>query len=161
MIVGVQPQLAANLPRVPLPKASATAIRAGVNNNRAAAGVLRNGVLTLSIAVVESAWHPEGDTEPEVPILAFRVTGKQPTVPGPLIRVPQGTEIRLTLSNTADSNLVIGGLRPQAAKGADTIQLAAKSLREIRYKLDKPGTYWYWGAFKGTSWEDRLWLEAS
>ena len=160
MIAGVQPQLAANLPRIPLPKASATAVRADINNNRTAAGALRNGVLTLSMEVVESAWRPEGDNEPEVPILAFRVTGKMPTVPGPLVRVPQGTEIRLTLSNKSDSSLVIGGLRPQAAKGTDTIQLAARSMREIRYKLDKPGTYWYWGAFKGTSWDDRLWLDS-
>jgi FtsP/CotA-like multicopper oxidase with cupredoxin domain len=159
VVIGVQPQLVATLPRVPLPKPSPAAQRAVANNSTMSAGIIKSGVLSLSLDIVESAWRPEGDSEPEVPILAFR-SGDVPSVPGPLIRVPQGTEVRITLTNRSDSNLVLGGLRPQAVKGADTIQLARGSSREITYRLDKPGTYWYWGAFAGTSWEDRLWLDS-
>jgi hypothetical protein len=68
--IGVQPQLVAALPRVPLPRPSPTAVRATVHGNRLASGALRGRTLTLALDVVESAWHPESTDEPEVPIFA-------------------------------------------------------------------------------------------
>lgn len=105
-------QLVAPLPRIPLPKPAAKAVRAEANFNRTPAGERRNGVLTLAIDVVESAWRPEGDADPEVPVLAFTERGKAPQVPGPLVRVTAGTRVRLMLRNLADTALTITGLRP-------------------------------------------------
>jgi FtsP/CotA-like multicopper oxidase with cupredoxin domain len=157
---GVQPQLVAALPRVPLPQPSPTAVRATVHGNRLASGALRGRTLTLALDVVESAWHPESTDEPEVPIFAFAERGRGPVVPGPMIRVPQGTEVRLTLRNLLDSALVLGGFRPGLGESADTVHLAPRATRELRYKLDVPGSYFYWGAFKGTTLDDRLWLDS-
>lgn len=160
LTVGIHAQLAAPLPRIPLPRAAATVARAATNTNYKPAGALRNGVLTLAIDIVESAWRPEGDTEPEVPILAFAERGMTPVNPGPLIRARQGTEVRLTLRNRSDSAITIGGTRPGVSSVTDTLTLPAGGSRELRFRLDSVGTFWYWGAFGGTSWLDRLWKDS-
>lgn len=158
--IAVQPQLVASLPRLPLPKPAAGVQRAVINDNRFAAGSRAGNAVTLALDVIESAWRPEGDGEPEVPILAFAERGESPRVPGPMLRVVRGTEIRITLRNLTDSALMIAGLRPQASAELDTIHLGAGAVRELRYRLNTPGTYFYWGAFLGSSMEDRLWKDS-
>lgn len=160
LTVGIHAQLLAPLPRVPLPRPAAGAARVALNDNRTPAGARAGAVLTLAIDVIQSAWRPEGDTDPEVPIFAFAERGRAPQVPGPLIRVPQGTEVRLVLRSTVDSALVIAGLRPGVAASLDTVHLAAHATRELQYRLNTAGTYLYWGAFLGTSLDDRLWLDS-
>ena len=113
------------LSRVPLPQPAATAVRATVHQNREAAGQRTGRTLRLELDVVESAWRPEGANDPEVPILAFAERGKSPSVPGPLVRVPVGTTVMLSLRNRADSAIVIGGLRPGTDAARDTVQTAA------------------------------------
>lgn len=158
--IALNAQLVATMPRVPLPKAAPNVARATVHQNRVAAGQLDGRTLRLSIDVVESAWRPEGNDDPEVPILAFAERGRTPLVPGPLIRVREGTEIVLNVRNTSDSALVIGGLRPGISMATDTLQLAAGASREVRYTLNVAGTYFYWGAFEGTTAADRLWKDS-
>jgi FtsP/CotA-like multicopper oxidase with cupredoxin domain len=152
--------LVAPLPRLPLPKPAPNLARAVANQSRVPAGVLRDRVLTLSLDIVAAGWRPESEHEPEVPILAFAEPGGAPLVPGPLVRVPLGTEVRLSLRNRSDSALVIGGLRAGPGAADDTVHLAAGATREVRYRLGKPGTWFYWGAFKGTTAEDRNWLDS-
>ena len=158
--VVLQAQLTAPLPRLPLPRPAANAIEAVANTNHTPAGTQRGGVLTLSVDVVTARWKPAGDADPEVPILAFVEPGKAPSVPGPLVRVLQGTTVRLTLRNRSDSALVIGGLRAGSDPVTDTVQLAIGATREVQYRLDSAGTYFYWGAFKGTTAIDRFWLDS-
>lgn len=156
----LQTPLVGSLPRIPLPRPSASAIRASVNDNRQAAGVRTGRVLTLALDVVTGAWKPEGENDPEVPVLVFAERGHAPLVPGPLIRVPQGTEIRLTLTNRSDTAVTVGGLRPGVSAAPDSFGLAAGASRELRYRLETPGTYFYWGALAGTTWADRLWIDS-
>lgn len=160
LAISLQAQLVAPLPRVPLPQAAPTAVVASANNNRAAAGRLTGRVLTLDLDVVTARWRPEGPEDPEVPVLAFAERGGAALVPGPMLRVPQGTEVRLRLRNRSDSALVLGGLRATGAEVADTIPLVAGGERELRFRLDSAGTWFYWAAFAGTSWEDRNWLDS-
>ena len=134
-------QLLAALARVPLPQPGAGAARAAVHQNRTSAGRMAGTTLRLDLDIVESAWAPEGNEAPALPILAFAERGKQPLVPGPLVRVPQGTVVVLTLRNQSDSALVIGDLRPGVGGDADTLQIAPGAMRELRYSLDVPGTY--------------------
>ena len=61
---------------------------ASVNNNRAAAGVLRNGVLVLHLQVRPAVWYPEKDGGPHLTVSAFAEEGHAPQIPGPMIRVP-------------------------------------------------------------------------
>ena len=89
VVAATQAPLVAPPARIPLPRPSANAARASVHSNHAAAGARSGNVLTIALDVVESAWKPEGDNDPEVQILAFAEAGKSPLVPGPLIRVTQ------------------------------------------------------------------------
>ena len=148
--IALQAQLIATLPRTPLPKPAPGVAHAGVHQNTAAAGRLVGTTLTLAVDIVESGWKPEGADDPEVPILAFAEHGKQATVPGPLVRVPLGTTIALTLRNTTDSALAIGGFRSSLAAERDTIQLPKGATRVIRFRANAAGTFAYWGAFLGT-----------
>jgi FtsP/CotA-like multicopper oxidase with cupredoxin domain len=148
--------------RIPLPRPAANAARATSHANHTAGGTLDGNVLTIALDVVESGWKPEGDDDPEVPVFAFAERGKAPLVPGPLIRVTQGTEIRLSLRNTTDTTLTFGGFQPRVQMAAeyDTLTLKPGESRELRYRLQNPGTYFYWGAFEGTNWSDRLWKDS-
>jgi manganese oxidase len=160
MALSLQAPVVPSLPRVPLPKPSAAAIRAAANQNHTPGGSLAGGTMTLELDIVESSMRPEGDNEAEVPILAFAERGKTPQVPGPLIRVPRGTEVRLMVRNRSDSAVTVGGLRPQTGVAEDSIYLAAGASRELRYRLNTPGTYFYWGALGSTNWSDRLWYDS-
>ncbi|HEX6053182.1 MAG TPA: hypothetical protein VFZ21_28135, partial [Gemmatimonadaceae bacterium] len=148
-------------PRLPLPRPVANAPIAHVNDNRHPAGTLSNGRLTLSLDVVESAFQAEGDHDPIVRALAFAETGKAPEIPGPLLRAPLGTVVHLTVRNRSDSAVMLGGLRPSLPAGRDTLHIAAGGTRELTFRLDKVGNFFYWAVLKGlNSFEDRYWLDS-
>lgn len=85
--------------------------RISANDNRTPAGTLRNGVLDLTLEIRNGIWFPEADNGASVPIQAFAEAGHSPSTPGPLIRVVEGTEVRVTLRNTLrDSAVHVHGL---------------------------------------------------
>ena len=147
--------------RIPLPHPVANAPLASVNDNRRPAGTLSGGTLTLSLDVVEAAYQPEGEHDPTVRVLAFAESGKAPSIPGPLLRAPLGTTVRLTLRNRSDSALVFGGLRHSMSARSDTVYVAAGATREITLRLDRVGNYFYWGGLKGIrNFDEREWLDS-
>lgn len=148
-------------PRLPLPRPVANAPVAAVNDNRHPAGTRQNGTLTLALDIVEAAFQAEGPHDPVVRALAFAERGKAPVVPGPLLRGPLGTMVNLSLRNRTDSGVVIGGLRPSLPADQDTLHVAAGATRELSFRLDQVGNFFYWGALKGlTSYADRFWLDS-
>ena len=148
-------------PRVTLPRPVANAAIARVNDNRRPAGVLSKGTLTVSLDVVEAAYQPEGELDPVVRILAFAESGQGPSVPAPLLRAPVGTVVKLTVHNRTDSTLTLGGLRRSMPADRDTIRLAPGSTREVAFRLDRAGNYFYWAALPGfPRFSDRNWLDS-
>ena len=148
-------------PRLPLPRPVANAPVAHVNDNRQAAGTRRGDTLTLSLDIVEAAFQADGPEDPVVRALAFAETGKTPQIPGPLIRVPRGTTVRLTLRNRSDSSIMLGGLRAGTAPENDTTHVAAGATRDVTFRLDRAGNFFYWGALPGQdSFDDRFWLDS-
>ena len=148
-------------PRVPLPRPVANAPMASVNDNRVRAGRLAGDTLTLSLEIVEAAWQAEGEHDPVVRVLAFAEPGKAPVVPGPLLRAPVGTTVRLTVRNRSDSAVMLGGLRRSMPAERDTVHVAAGATREIVFRLDAVGNFFYWGVVKGlASYEQRDWLDS-
>jgi FtsP/CotA-like multicopper oxidase with cupredoxin domain len=157
----LQDQVVPPPPRLPLPRPVANAPIAEVNQNRVPAGRLAKGTLTLALDVVEAGYRPEGSDDPVVRILALAEAGKAPQVPGPLLRAPAGTTVRLTLRNRSDSALMFSGFRQSLKAEDDTVQIAAHATRELTVRLDSVGTYAYWGVLKGLkTFEQRDWLDS-
>jgi len=140
------------------PSAHDTRERVRVNDNRRAAGAMRDGLLTLHLEARLGAWHPDGDSAPGVDVPAFAEAGKPTQIPGPLIRVPAGTEVAITVRNAVpNAALTIYGLhaRPLTTPAADTLQIASGATRPVRFRLDAPGTYYYWGTTMGRAFRAR------
>jgi FtsP/CotA-like multicopper oxidase with cupredoxin domain len=157
----LQDAIVAPPPRVPLPRPAAGAPMAVINQNRIPAGTLRNGTLTIALDVVEAAWQAEGPEDPVVPVLALAERGKAPQVPGPLLRAPQGTTVKLTLRNRSDSAVMLSGFRYSLAAEHDTLHLAAGATRQLTFQLDSVGTFFYWGVLHGLkSWRQRDWFDS-
>ena len=67
------------------------------NDNRDAAGTLKDGVLTVHLEARLGSWHPDGDDAPGLDLPAFAEAGKTPQIPGPLIRAGAGTHVAATV----------------------------------------------------------------
>jgi manganese oxidase len=123
--------------------------RVAANDNRSPAGSLSNGVLTVRLEVRDGEWHPDRDTAPGLSVRAFAEEGKPASIPGPLIRVLEGTEIHAFVRNSLrdSSTLVISGLSSRGAtsQGDDTIRVNAGAVREVRFVARTAGTYYYRG----------------
>ncbi len=137
----------------PTPRAADAVIR--FNDNRAAAGTLGRGVLSLSLEARAGEWHPLGADRPGVRILAFGETGKPLQDPGPLLRVRVGTEIRVSLTNRTDATLVVHGLSRRRVAAMDTLVVAPGATERVRFVADAEGTYYYWAAAHGEGFEHR------
>lgn len=151
------------------PAALPAADVAVANDNRRPAGSLRAGVLTIRLEVRQGVWRPESDSGGSLPVQAFAEEGGPLRIPGPLIRVPVGTEVRATVHNTLrDSTLVVYGLRERAAgasrgdaDAADSgVRIAPGETRDVRFALRAAGTFYYWGTTTGRGLEDREWLDS-
>src|SRR2546423_15253538 len=98
----------------PATTAPATAIP---NDNRVAGGRVANGVYTLNLETREALWYPEGEGGPSILIAAFGEAGGPARAPGPMIRVPAGTEMRITVHNTLATPMRSLGLTARLGGG--------------------------------------------
>jgi FtsP/CotA-like multicopper oxidase with cupredoxin domain len=115
-----------------------------VNQNQSAAGILRDGVLTVQLEIGRGEWHPEADDGLALSVYAFGETGRPLQNPGPLIRVPEGTEIRASLHNTLAVPITVHGLA-EPDSGA-IVRIGPGKIEQVRFNATMPGLYFYWGA---------------
>ena len=112
------------------------------NDNRHVAGALENGVLTVHLDARTGVWHPEGDAGPALVVAAWAEEGKALSVPGPLIRVPAGTDVRATLRNSLDKSLTVFGFGKTRGM-SDSLVIPAGESRDVQFVATTPGTYYY------------------
>jgi FtsP/CotA-like multicopper oxidase with cupredoxin domain len=140
---------------IPTPAAGSLAIpaRIEVNDNRTAAGTQAGGTLTVALEARRGVWHPDRDADPGVEVKAFAVDGGPLQIPGPLLRVREGTEIRARVRNSLDEMLVVYGLytRPGTEPRSAPLTIPAGEVREVAFAAGAPGTYFYWGAASTTT----------
>ncbi|MEE8572788.1 MAG: multicopper oxidase domain-containing protein, partial [Gemmatimonadota bacterium] len=134
---------------------SNTLPRVVFNDNREPAGTLSGGVLELDLEVQEADWHLLGEDRPAGEVLAFAEAGEPPSIPGPLIRVPLGTEIHVTVTNFLDTMVVIHGLDARRDGVLRPLRVPAGGTRDVGFPADIPGTYFYWAAVTGRPLSDR------
>ena len=97
------------------------------NDNRVAAGHLVNGVLTLALDAREVMWHPDGTGGGAIPLYAFAETGHPATIPGPLIRVPAGTDLAVSVRNTLPKPIRFRGLPSYTQVSASYLYLCIET----------------------------------
>lgn len=142
------------------------------NDNRHPAGSLRDGVIELDLEAMPASWQPEGEGGPDVPAFAFAESGGSPRIPGPILRLAQGAEVRITVRNSIPPGRWIG-LPPEnrrnpwassvtsdalfvhgltAGTGADeTLVVPYGESREVHFRAEQPGTFLYWAATQDLS----------
>lgn len=118
------------------------------NSNLVAAGVLHDGVLSVTLAAQYSVWHLDGPGRHGMTTEAFSEPGKTPQLPGPLVRAPQGTEIRLSVRNSLTLPLTF--FLPAAIRGgpdkfaaSDSLVVAPGEVGVLITRASVPGTYVY------------------
>ena len=115
------------------------------NDNRIPAGELRDGVLTVRLEARSGVWYPEGPRGLGRSVAAFAEAGRPLQNPGPLIRVPAGTQVVVTVRNTLSEPLTLHGLGQRRGIQADSVRVEPGEVREMRFTATEPGTYWYAG----------------
>jgi FtsP/CotA-like multicopper oxidase with cupredoxin domain len=114
------------------------------NDNRQAAGTLKHGVLTVAIEARTGIWRPEGDSGRALDVAAFAEAGKALSTPGPVVRVPVGTEIHATIRNRLDKPLIVYGFGKTRGP-SDSVIVPVNGTTPVQFKAMAPGTYYYLG----------------
>ena len=146
LIPAAMPHRAAAIPAV-VPIAEA-------NDNRRAAGTMRGDTLFVELDVRMARWYPEaaGGVFVQAPVLGE--VGRPPQVPGPLIRVREGTYIVARVTNALpDSTLTVRGLNTRPAE--DSVMIPPGAIFTLRFVAGKPGTYLYRATAGTVNWDER------
>jgi manganese oxidase len=126
------------------------------NTNRTPAGQLRRGVLTVHLEARTGLWYPEAKDGPGLAVQAFGEAGQPPQIPGPMIRVPAGTEIHASIRNLIPgATLVMHGFHSRPGDARETFEIASGQTREVEFKAVAAGTYYYYGTTGGLSLDGR------
>ena len=139
------------LPRPATRSDSNPLARATSNDNRRSAGTFRNGKLELKLDIVNTQWFPEDESGPSIAMQAFAEEGRSPEIPGPMIRVPEGTEIHVTIRNSLAQDAVVHGLVTHPSSTDNALKIPAGAAREVTFQAGAAGTYFYWASTTNTS----------
>jgi FtsP/CotA-like multicopper oxidase with cupredoxin domain len=115
-----------------------------LNDLRTKAGRMEGGTLVVALDIVDAAWTPRGADGPRVAIRAIAESGQAPMVPAPLIRVPAGTPVRLTIRNKRSEPEQFGiGSGPGQALNDDVLDIPPGESREWSWTPTAPVTSVY------------------
>jgi len=114
------------------------------NRNRTPAGKLENGILTVHLELRKGRWRAEAEDGPQLFVQAFGEAGQAAQIPGPLLRMPEGTTIHVTLTNQLTMKATVYGLNPRPGDPKAGVDLAPGESHELSFTAGSPGTYFYW-----------------
>jgi manganese oxidase len=131
------------------------------NSNQIPAGVVVSGVLTIDLEVREGEWFPEDENGPSIKVFALAERGKPAQVPGPLIRVREGTTIHAGIRNLLSVHVLMHGLHSRPGKENDILEIPAGENRQVTFQTGAPGAYYYWATAGGDTLGGRPYKEDS
>lgn len=135
--------------------------RIAANDNRIAGGVLEDGVLRIQLEIREGRWFPEAEDGRSVVVQAFAERGGPAQIPGPALRVPQGTQIIASVWNRLSEGAVsVHGLHSRPVERPEAVDIPAGETCEFRFQVDVPGTYYYWASAMGNPMDQRFTADA-
>jgi len=114
------------------------------NPNTSRAGKLESGILTVRLVAQSAAWRPDGPAGCALSVHAFAEEGRPSQIPGPLIRVRAGTEVRVSVRNALPTTLWLRGFQDRVLGNIDSIEVEPGATRDIRFVAKTPGAWFYW-----------------
>ncbi|MBZ5705706.1 MAG: multicopper oxidase domain-containing protein [Acidobacteriia bacterium] len=75
---------------------------------------------------------------------AFGEPGHPAQIPGPMLRMPQGTTVHVTVTNQLKVPATVYGLHSRPGDTKDELQVPPGESRERTFLAGTPGTYYYW-----------------
>jgi len=115
-----------------------------INDNRKIAGTLKGDVLNLELEARAGAWYPESHEGRSIKVYAFAEKGKAMQLPGPLIRVKEGTMIRASIHNMiSEAPLVLHGFYSRPNQKADSLIVPFGKTIQTEFRAGVAGTYFY------------------
>lgn len=121
------------------------------NTNVTPAGQLVNGRLTLRLEAAMGQWLPEESDGPSLPVAAFREAGGSLSAPGPLVRVVEGTQVVVSITNRLERPLTVHGIHSRPGDAKDALVIAPEATVETSFVAGSPGTYFYWASRTGAA----------
>lgn len=122
------------------------------NDLQHSAGMVVGDTVRVSLVAQVARWRPDTTSEHWVLAETFGEEGSAPSIPGPLIRLPAGGRLALTVRNTlSDTLLLIGlGARVRVVEG-DTLRVAPGASRSFNLPALPRGTWAWAGATRRDS----------
>jgi FtsP/CotA-like multicopper oxidase with cupredoxin domain len=114
------------------------------NDNMSPAGVVRGGVREIALEVVRADWRVETSEGPGLRVAAVAEAGELPTIPAPLIRVEEGTRLRVSVHNRLGTPVTVFGLQTRPGPEVASFELAPGATEVVEFDAGAPGTYRYW-----------------
>jgi manganese oxidase len=125
------------------------------NNNKIAAGKHSGERVQVHLEVREGRWFPDGKYSGSLIVQALGENGGPPQIPGPMIRVVEGTMLDVVVTNRIAKAVILYGLHSRPGDGNAHQTIAAGTSQEVRFLAGVPGTYYYWATTTGKSIADR------
>ena len=126
------------------------------NENTHVAGRQQGTTRAVDLDIMRGHWFPDGSAGASAIVSAFVEHGHAPQIPGPLLRVAVGTDLRLRIRNTLDRSMTIHNLVDVPSRADRPIEIASGETRIVRIRTFAPGTFHYWAASPGVKLDDRL-----
>jgi manganese oxidase len=114
------------------------------NQNRVPAGKLENGVLNVQFELRNGAWRPEADDGPQLFVQSFGEAGHAAQIPGPILRMPEGTTVHATVTNMLKMKATVYGFNTRPGGANTAVEIPAGENHEFNFAAGAPGTYYYW-----------------
>jgi FtsP/CotA-like multicopper oxidase with cupredoxin domain len=122
--------------------AQASPERITINDNRRPAGTFGRGTMTIRLEARVGEWRPDGEAGLGVLVKAFAVEGGPLQIPGPLIRVSEGTQMRVFIRNRLNGDsLVMHGLYERPGKASAGVAIPPDETREFTFLAGSPGLW--------------------
>ncbi|MEO8621961.1 MAG: multicopper oxidase domain-containing protein [bacterium] len=123
---------------------AALAPRVSPNDNRNPTGAVRDGVMSLRLVMRDASWYPDGPTGCALQVRAFAEEGQSARIPGPLIRVQTGMDVRVSVRNAFATSVWVRGLQARDVTILDSTEIAPGETHEFRFRAGIPGAWYYW-----------------
>jgi FtsP/CotA-like multicopper oxidase with cupredoxin domain len=103
----------------------------------------------LRLRAAAGSWRPEGAAGPALQVESMGEEDGPLQAPAPLIRVPAGTEVVVSVRNELDAALKVYGLCARDGSPCLPLDVAAAGTAAVTFSSGRPGTYHYWATSTG------------